>query len=280
MKKIFSIFAGLSLFFWTAHINAASNFVNKLNGTWDGGLFVMTLDMPSKTMISKFGNEEKKSTFSITSENDDSITIVDANNSEIIIKLGDDNTLLFLEKSTGKPWAFKRVSDTPVANNTPGNQNNETKTKSVFNPDNLVVSGSDLYKEFEKNKFAFRKNYTDKKMTVLGTINEVGESNYDMSKIDSKSLPVIKLKGLFSAFIPENSSIDLANLQENDSFSGVCEDIKEGFGGLYVQGLCEPTLILRKTDNGLAPIFITDNKKLLEFSFTPEYIKILESTQK
>ena len=66
-----------------------------------------------------------------------------------------------------------------------------------FRPELNVVNGTELFKEFRINKFAFEKKYAGKTVAVVGYVERVGEGQYQFAK--GPHLPEILLKGLFYA---------------------------------------------------------------------------------
>lgn len=149
--------------------------------------------------------------------------------------------------------------------------------KEIFNPAAGFTEASNIYKALEQNKFAFKKNFAEKKILVGGVVDKVGESKFELMNMKSPKLPEITLKGLFHAFLAEKmEDLDLAELNPNDYFFGICSGFAEGEAGLFVKAKCQPVMVTRRQQDGqFHRVWLTPDKAALDFSFTPQMVERL-----
>lgn len=134
-----------------------------------------------------------------------------------------------------------------------------------------LTEAPELFKALEQNKFAFKKNYGDKKILVGGTVDTVGEARYDLMDIKSKKLPQISYKGLFNAFLEGTlGSLDLAEINPGDIFYGICTKISECEGGLCVRAICQPAMLGRQKDQKINVIWVTPDREAQDFFLTAQ----------
>lgn len=139
-----------------------------------------------------------------------------------------------------------------------------------------LTDAPELFKALEQNKFAFKKNYGDKKILVAGTVEKVGEGRYDLMDAKSKELPQIVFKGLFHAFLDGTlGSLDLAEINPGDVFYGICTRISEGEAGLWVKAICQPAMLGKPKDQKINIVWATPDKEALDFFLTPQGMELL-----
>lgn len=139
-----------------------------------------------------------------------------------------------------------------------------------------LTEAANLFKSLEQNKFAFKKNYGDKKILVAGTVEKVGEGRFDLKDFKSKEMPQIIFKGLFHAFLQGTlGSLDLAEINQGDIFYGICTQISEGEMGMWVKAICQPAMLGRKKDQKINVIWVTPDKEAQDFFLTPQGIEML-----
>ena len=71
--------------------------LNKLNGKWSGGIVTIEFDANAKTMSTFFGQNVKKQSFTVQSEDGNSITLKMNGGNEIVFTFHDDDTIMTLE---------------------------------------------------------------------------------------------------------------------------------------------------------------------------------------
>ncbi len=142
-----------------------------------------------------------------------------------------------------------------------------------YNPDSNIISAVELFKEFKQNRFAFKKNFSQKKMIVVGIVEKVGEGF--IGDMDSQRLPVVNLQGLFDAFVSQSNGLDLAEINQGDIFNAICTDVKEEFLGIYTQGICQPVLLARPVNQKRDIIWVTPDREAMKFAFSPQTIERL-----
>ncbi len=139
-----------------------------------------------------------------------------------------------------------------------------------------LTDAPELFKALEQNKFAFKKNYGDKKILVGGAVDKVGEGRYDLGDIKSQKLPQIVYKGLFHAFLEGPlGSLDLAEINPGDIFFGICTKISEGEGGLWVKAICQPAMLGRMKNQKNNVVWVTPDKEAQDFFLTPRGMELL-----
>lgn len=148
--------------------------------------------------------------------------------------------------------------------------------ESIFNPESGLMEAPQIYQAMEKNKFAFKKNFADKKILVGGAVDKVDEGKFELMDMNSPKLPEITLKGLFHAFLAEKlENLDLAELNPDDVFFGICTGFAEGMGGMFVKAKCQPVMVTRQTNGQFHRVWLTPDKEALDFSFTPQMVERL-----
>lgn len=139
-----------------------------------------------------------------------------------------------------------------------------------------LTEAADLFKAMEQNKFAFKKNYGDKKILIGGTVEKVGEARFDLKDFKSKKMPRIIFKGLFHAFLQGTlGSLDLAEINQGDVFYGICTRISEGEAGLWVKAICQPAMLGRMKDQKINIMWVTPDKEAQDFFLTPQGVEML-----
>lgn len=150
-----------------------------------------------------------------------------------------------------------------------------------FNPQAQTMDAGNIFKTYEQNKFAFKKNFTDKRMLVAGYIEKVGEGQFDEAGGKGPKMPYVLLKGLFRAYIDDPSgAFDLANITPGDALIVDCSQVSEGTMGFFVRGMCHPVMQTRKANNETRLVWITQDKSVMEYAFTPTTIQKLTSGKK
>lgn len=145
--------------------------------------------------------------------------------------------------------------------------------ESIFNPTSRLMVALQIYQAMEKNKFAFKKNFADKKILVGGAVDKVDESRFELMNMDSPKMPEVTLKGLFHAFLAEKlENLDLAELNPDDVFFGICTGFAEGEGGFFVKAKCQPVMVGRVVNGKSIPVWVTPDKEALEFAFIPKMV--------
>lgn len=149
--------------------------------------------------------------------------------------------------------------------------------ESIYNPSAGTMDAPNIFKAMEQNKFAFKKNFADKRILVCGVIDRVDEGKFELMDTNSPKMPEITLKGLFHAFLAEKmEDLDLAELNPNDVFFGICTGFAEGMGGMSVKAKCQPVLVTRRQQDGqFYWVWVTPDKEALDFSFTPQMVERL-----
>lgn len=147
----------------------------------------------------------------------------------------------------------------------------------IFNPAAGSTEAPNIFKAMEQNKFAFKKNFADKKILVGGVIDRVDEGKFERMDTNSPKMPEITLKGLFHAFLAEKmEDLDLAELNPGDYFFGICSGFAEGMGGMSVKAKCQPVMVTRPQQDGqFRRVWLTPDKAALDFSFTPQMVERL-----
>lgn len=127
-----------------------------------------------------------------------------------------------------------------------------------YNPTSPIVEAPELWRQYQQNKFAFAKNWGEKQVIVGGLVDSVDEGRIDGAFGKSPYRPYVMLQGLFHAFIDNPvPELDLANIQENDAFLFVCRDLREGYAGLYLQGICIPATQSREIEGKPTLTYLT-----------------------
>ena len=108
MKSVFIGMVFVFVFGLTA-CSGDSGTLDRLNGKWDGGLFVIEFDADAKTMSAILGKKVEKQSFTVQSEDENSITIKIDNGDELIVTFKDDDNIVTLEKGDKMPWPFTRI---------------------------------------------------------------------------------------------------------------------------------------------------------------------------
>lgn len=143
-------------------------------------------------------------------------------------------------------------------------------------PSAALTEAADLFKAMEQNKFAFKKNFGDKKILVGGIVDRVGEARFDLNNFKAKEMPRIVFKGLFHAFLKGTlGSLDLAEINQGDVFFGICTQISEGEGGLWVKAICQPVMLGTKENQQTKIKWVTPDKTAQDFFLTPKAIEML-----
>lgn len=144
-----------------------------------------------------------------------------------------------------------------------------------------LTEAADLFKAMEQNKFAFKKNYADKKILVGGTVEKVGEARFDLADFKSKEMPQIIFKGLFHAFLQGTlGSLDLAEINQDDVFYGICTRISEGEAGMWVKAICQPVMLGRMKDQKINVVWVTPDKEAQDFFLTSKAVETLGINKK
>lgn len=153
---------------------------------------------------------------------------------------------------------------------------NAADEKEIFNPTAGTMEAPQIFKAMDQNKFAFKKNFADKKILVGGAVEKVDEGKFELMDMNSPKLPEITLKGLFHAFLAEKlEKLDLADIDPNDTFFGICTGFAEGTGGMFVKAKCQPVMITRQTNGQFHRVWLTPDKEALDFAFTPQMVERL-----
>lgn len=98
--------------------------------------------------------------------------------------------------------------------------------------------------------------------------------------MNSPKLPNIQLQGWFYAFIMSRpEGFDLAAINHGDTFNAVCTDIREGFGGLYVQGQCEPLLLARSVNQQVRILWLSSDQEVLQFALSPQMLEKIKTAR-
>ena len=148
--------------------------------------------------------------------------------------------------------------------------------ESIFNPASGFMEAREIYQAMEKNKFAFKKNFAEKKLLVGGTVDTVDEGRFERMNMDSPKMPEITLKGLFHAFLAEKmENLDLAEVNPEDIFFGICSGFAAGEGDFFVKAKCQPVMIGRVVNGKSVPVWATPDKEALEFAFIPKIVERL-----
>lgn len=148
--------------------------------------------------------------------------------------------------------------------------------ESFFNPAAGTMDAEQIYQAMEQNKFAFKKNFADKKILAFGFVNKVDEGRFELRDMDSPKMPEITLKGLFHAFLAEKmENLDLAEVNPNDLFFGICTGFAEGEAGLFVKAKCQPVMVGRVVNGKSVPVWVTPDREALEFAFIPKMVERL-----
>lgn len=99
------------------------------------------------------------------------------------------------------------------------------------------------------------------------------ESRFELMNMDSPKMPEVTLKGLFHAFLAEKlENLDLAELNPDDVFFGICTGFAEGEGGFFVKAKCQPVMVGRVVNGKSIPVWVTPDKEALEFAFIPKMV--------
>lgn len=148
--------------------------------------------------------------------------------------------------------------------------------ESIFNPASGFMEAPQVFQAMQQNKFAFKKNFAAKKILVGGAVDKVDEGTFELMDMKSPKMPEITLKGLFHAFLVEKQeNIDLAEINPDDVFFGICSGFAEGAAGVFVKAKCQPVMIGRVINGQSTPIWVTSDKNALDFAFTPRAVEKL-----
>lgn len=162
---------------------------------------------------------------------------------------------------------------------------NVADAEGIFNPqEELVIANRQLFSSFEKNKFAFNKHFSGKKVIVSGAVDSVGEDY--LGDWNSPKLPAVHLQGLFYAFIvSQPTGFDLADFTPGDSFVAVCTDLQGGWGDVSIQAQCKPVFLAKpaqqhQSNNPNWDLFwLSSDQEVLQFALSPQMLEKIKTAR-